>query len=158
MKKETRRIVQGALIASIYVVITLALSPFAYGMIQVRISEALTLLPFYLGSWSAVALWIGCMIANFGSQAGIIDIIFGALITLIAGLLTARARNKVEAGIYPVLLNAFGIGAILYYTLGLPFWLNVLYVGLGQFISVYIIGIPLFTYLNKKINLKKLID
>ncbi|AZO95586.1 QueT transporter family protein [Iocasia frigidifontis] len=150
---ETKKITKIAVIAALYAVITLLLAPISYGQLQVRISEALTLLPFYLGGWSAIALWIGCMIANYLGPNGLVDVIFGSLITLLAGLLTARAGNKYEAGIYPVLLNAFGISLILYLIADLPYWITVLYIGLGQFISVYIIGLPLMGVLKKSLSI-----
>ncbi|HHU92209.1 MAG TPA: QueT transporter family protein [Halanaerobiaceae bacterium] len=149
MKLNVKEITKLALIAAIYVVITLALAPISFGGLQVRISEALTLLPFFLGAPAAIALWIGCMLANYVGGLGIIDIVLGSALTLIAGLLTARARNMYIAGIYPVAINAFGVAFILYYTLELPYWLSVLQVGVGQFISVYIIGFLLVRIINK---------
>ena len=89
------------------------------------------------------------MLANYVGGLGIIDIVLGSALTLIAGLLTARARNMYIAGIYPVAINAFGVAFILYYTLELPYWLSVLQVGVGQFISVYIIGFLLVRIINK---------
>lgn len=151
----TKNIARIALIAAIYAVITIILAPISYGNIQVRVSEALTLLPYFLGYQAAIGLWIGCMIANFYGGLGIIDIIFGALLTLIAGLFTARARNIYTAGIYPVIINAFGIALILNLVVEAPYFLTVVYVGVGQLISVYLLGIPLMKLLNKKINLYK---
>ncbi len=152
----TKQLTRIALIAALYVVITVLLAPISYGHIQVRISEILTLLPFYMGYPAALALWIGCMIANAYGGLGLIDIIFGSLITLIAGIFTARARSIYTGAIYPVVFNALGIGYILYYALDLElsYFMHVLYVGGGQFISVVLLGIPLIKLLNKKINLK----
>ncbi|MFW5998140.1 MAG: QueT transporter family protein [Bacillota bacterium] len=141
-----------ALIAAIYAVVTIILAPISYGHIQVRISEALTLLPFFLGYNAAVGIWLGCMLANIYGGLGLIDIIFGALISLIAGLFTARSQNIYIAGIYPVIFNAFGIALILNIALGVPYLITVVYVGVGQFISVYIIGIPLMKLLKEKIS------
>ena len=164
MKKDIKLITRIALIAALYVVITIIFAPISYGHIQVRISEALTLLPFFLGYPAAIALWIGCMIANVYGGLGLIDIIFGALITLAAGIFTARARSLYRGAVYPVVFNAFGVGFILYYLLDLEFvifgydltyFVHVFYVGLGQFISVYLIGIPLMKLLHKKLNLAK---
>jgi uncharacterized membrane protein len=135
-------------------VLTIILAPISYGAVQVRISEVLTLLPFYLGGWSAIGLWIGCMIANTFGGLGLIDIIGGSLLTLIAGLLSARAKTKWEAGIYPVVINAFGVGLILNLTLNLPYWSTSLYVGLGELISVYVVGIPLMTLIMERIGIK----
>ena len=149
MKFNIRQIAKIAVIAALYAVITIILAPISYGAIQVRVSEALTLLPFFMGSPVAVGLWIGCMIANYIGGYGLIDIVFGAGITLIAGLLTARSRKLYIAAIYPVVLNAFGVAFILYYTLELPYWLTALQVGIGQFIAVFILGIILMKILKK---------
>ncbi|GAB6137864.1 QueT transporter family protein [Halanaerobaculum tunisiense] len=149
---QTNKLTKMGIIAALYVVITVVFSPISYGPIQVRISEGLTILPFFLGSWAAVALWIGCMIANFIGGLGMIDIVFGSLLTLIAGLLTARSKNIWLAGIPPVIINAFGVALILYYTLEVPYWMTTLYVGAGEAISVYLIGVFLIgKVLNKKI-------
>ena len=150
---KTKLIVRIALIAAVYAVITIILAPISYGNIQVRVSEALTLLPFFMGYKAAVGLWLGCMIANIYSSMGLIDIIFGALLTLIAGIFTARARNIYTAGIYPVVFNAFGVALILHLVLGFPYFITTLYVGIGQAISVYILGIPLMKIVKKKLNI-----
>ncbi|AGB40702.1 putative membrane protein [Halobacteroides halobius DSM 5150] len=149
-KINSKLIAKIGILAAIYTVITLLFAPISYGQIQVRISEALTLLPFYFGPWAAIGLWIGCMIANIFGGLGLIDIIFGSLLTLIAGLLATRAHNKWTAGLYPVLINGLGVALILKFTIGLPYWITSLYVGLGEAISVYIIGIPLVGYLAEK--------
>lgn len=141
------------IIAALYVVITLIFSPISYGPIQVRFSEGLTILPFFLGSWSAVGLWIGCMIANFAGGLGLIDVVFGSLLSLIAGLLTARAKNIWTAGIYPVVINAFGVALILKIVGELgeaPYLITVFTVGLGQVISVYLIGVLIIGKAFKK--------
>ncbi|MFW5972176.1 MAG: QueT transporter family protein [Bacillota bacterium] len=149
MKLNVNQITKISVIAALYAVITIIFAPISYGPIQVRVSEALTLLPFFMGVPAAVGLWIGCMIANYIGGYGVIDIVFGAGITLIAGLLTARAQNLYTAAIYPVVLNAFGVALILYYTLELPYWLTALQVGIGQFIAVYILGILLMRLLQR---------
>ena len=167
---KTKDLTRIAAIAAIYVVITIIFSPISYGHIQLRISEALTLLPFYLGLPAVIGLFIGVFIANMAGGLGVIDIIFGSLITLLAAIFTARASSLKKAAIYPVVFNAFGVGLILYFILGirivdpdvgptisafLNYLAHVFTVGLGQFAAVYIIGIPLMKLMNKKINLKK---
>ncbi|MFW5981969.1 MAG: QueT transporter family protein [Halanaerobiaceae bacterium] len=150
MKFTVKEITKMALIAALYVVITIVLAPISYGNIQVRLSEALTLLPFFMGYPAAIALGIGVMIANyFGSPLGMMDIILGPVLTLVAALLTARARNLYAGAIYPVLINAFGVAFILNYSLELPYWLSVLQVAAGQFIAVYVVGILLMRILQR---------
>lgn len=144
---NSRTISKIAIVAAIYVAITVGLSPISYGPVQVRLSEVLTLLPFYFGPWAAVALWIGCMIANAFGGLGMVDIVGGSLITLVAGLLTARSSTRWTAAFWPVVLNAFGVAAILSYVLDYPYWPTVLTVGLGQFVAVWVVGLPLMGWL-----------
>lgn len=139
-----------ALLAAAYAIITIALAPISYGPIQLRVSEALTLLPFFWGPWAAVGLWVGCMIANMYGGFGLIDIVGGCLLTLVAGLLTARMPNLWLAALWPILLNAFGVAAVLYYAADFPYWPTALYVAMGQTASVVVIGVPLTTWLQRR--------
>ena len=68
--KSTLFLVQAALIAAVYVVLTLVFAPFSYGEIQVRISEALTILPFFTPA-AIPGLFVGCILANLlGNSSG----------------------------------------------------------------------------------------
>ena len=174
---KTRHLTRAALITALYVILTVnpVFSTFSYGMIQLRISEALTLLPFFMGYPAAVGLFLGVVISNIAGGLGMLDIVFGSLITLAAGIFTARARSLYTAGIYPVLFNAFGIGLILYLLLGnrpvdpfltaeispylrivLNYLAHVFFVGLGQFGAVYVLGVPLMKFLHNKVNLREM--
>ncbi len=144
---NTKKISRTAILAAVYFVITVGLSPISYGAVQVRLAEALTLLPFYFGPWAAVSLWIGVAFANALGPLGIVDIIGGSLITLIAGFLTASSPNRWVGAIWPVLLNALGVAAILSYVLNLPYWPTALSVGAGQFVAVWMVGLPLMSVL-----------
>ena len=87
MRNKTRKIVFAALIAAIYAALTIILAPISYGLLQIRISEVFTVLPFF----SAFPIWglfVGCMVSNFFSPFGIIDMIFGSLATLFAATIT----------------------------------------------------------------------
>lgn len=149
----TKKIAQGAIIAAIYIILTVILAPISYGPIQVRVAEALTLLPFWFGISAAVALWLGVMVANIFGGLGAIDIFGGSLITLVAGILTAKSPNIYVGTLPPVILNAFGVAGILYFVLNLPhYWPLVLYVGIGQTIAVILIGIPLMKFLVKRLD------
>ncbi len=146
---KSRVITRIGLLAALYAVITLAAHPISYGPVQVRISELLTLLPFYFGGWAAAGLWIGAMIANAFGGLGLLDIVFGAGITLVAGLLTARAGNLFTAAIPPIILNAFGIAFILHLVMGVSYPATVLYVGAGQFVAVGMLGVPVMKLMEK---------
>ena len=75
--------------------------------------------------------------------------VFGSLATLIAAFLTSKMPSPLLAPLPPVLVNAVIIAYVLYYTLGYPLLASMLYVGIGQFLSCYLIGLPLLFLLKK---------
>ncbi|MCS4482681.1 QueT transporter family protein [Clostridium botulinum] len=143
-----------AVIAAIYTVLTLLLAPISYGQIQVRVSESLTLLPF-LSSYSIWGVFLGCIISNLIGGNGIIDVVFGSLATLIAAILTyyiGKSNLKFKkylAPLPPIIINAVVIGFILNYTLKLPLLLSIIWVGLGEAISCYVLGLILISIIEK---------
>ncbi len=146
---DVNKLTRIALIGAVYAVVTIILAPLSYGMIQVRISEALTVLPFIYPE-AVIGLFIGCFIANIYGGNGIYDIIFGSLATLIAGYLTAKTKNKYLAPLPPVVINALIIGFMLHKLFGFPLLTTMFYVGLGQTIACYGLGMPLLNYFLKK--------
>ena len=80
MKKSNKVtfLTQAAVIAAIYVVLTIIFAPFSFGEVQVRISEALTILPFFTPA-AIPGLFVGCIIANLLGGAIPVDIIFGSI-------------------------------------------------------------------------------
>lgn len=145
---ETKNIARIAIIAALYAVITIIFTPISYGPIQVRISEALTVLPFFIPQ-SIWGLFLGCLIANFYGGYGVIDIIFGSLATLLAGFLTRKMPSIYLAPLPPVIVNAVVVGFILKYVAGLPLILTMLEVGLGQLLACYVLGLPLLFWFQK---------
>lgn len=157
MRLKTEKIVIIAVVAALYAVLTLALSPISFGPIQFRVSEVMTLLPL-LGKGYIISLTIGCFLANLFGPVGIIDVIFGTLATLISAYLvyiTGKSmKNKkmcvLIASLWPTIINAIIIGIILNVTLGFPLILSMLEVGFGQFVVITIVGVPLFKLLENK--------
>ena len=92
MKLSAKTIVQAAVIAAVYASLTLLIKPLAYGPIQFRISEVLTVLPAVLPA-SIPGVFVGCILANFLGGFGIADIILGSLATLLAGFSTWLLRS-----------------------------------------------------------------
>lgn len=142
------KIVQAAVIAAIYVVLTLIFYPISYGFVQVRISEALTV----IAGLTPVAIWglfIGCLIANIGQ--GVIDMVFGSLATLLAAYLSWKMRKNIYlVPLPPVIINAVVVGSYLsIFIEKVPIWSCILYVGIGQTISCYVLGMPLMFVLKK---------
>lgn len=144
-KLSTLFIIQAAMIAAIYVVLTVFISAFglASGAIQVRISEALCILPVFTPA-AVPGLFVGCLIANIVVPgAGLADIVFGSLATLIAAVFTYLLRKRgFLATLPPVIINAIIIPLVLKYAGGVgdAFWFLVLTVGAGELISVCILG------------------
>lgn len=141
-----------AVIAAIYASLTLLLIPLSFGPVQLRVAEALTILPALM-PFTMWGVAIGCFISNiFYSPLGIYDVIFGTLITLLAAFLTSKLKNMFLAPLPPVLLNAFFLPLIWYLSAGeSAYWLNVLTVLIGQTLVLYAVGIPLYLLMKKSI-------
>lgn len=150
---KTKFLTQAAMIAAIYVILVEVFKPFSYGIMQVRIAEILTVLPYFTPA-AIPGLTVGVLISNALGPNGILDIVFGTLATLIAAYLTYRARKRVLAPLPPVLVNAVVIGAMLYYIfLGTPdetaLHIIMAWVALGQVIACYGLGYPFMLILDK---------
>jgi len=131
-----KKIAENAIIAAIYLVLTTCIPVFQYGQVQFRIAEFLVLLCFWRPDF-VFGVTIGCLLANFWSPMGFIDVFFGTSATLLSSLMIAYLSPRlIVAAVYPVLANAFVVGAELYYLLQLPFWANVFYVGAGEAVVI----------------------
>jgi len=146
------------LVAAVYAVLTLAFQPISFGVYQVRIAEALTVLPFLIPA-AIPGLYIGCLLANIIGGMGWMDILIGPLITLVAAFMTywiSTIKNikttvlLVLAPLPPVILNAFGVSAYLAPIIGVGFWFCVQMIGLGQVAACYAIGLPLLLLLRRR--------
>jgi len=159
--QRTQYLVQGAMIAAIYMVLTLlaALANLAYGPVQFRFSEALTILPVFTPA-AVPGLAVGCLLANIWSGYGAADMVFGTLATLLAAISTRMVRKirvhgiPILAPLPPVLFNAVIVGleiAVLS-TEGFSwagFWAAALSVGAGELVICYGLGLPLAAGLQK---------
>ena len=139
---------RAAMIGAIYALLTVIFAPISYGMIQVRISEMLMVLPFFTAA-AIPGLFVGCFIANIYGGQGILDIVFGSLATLLAAYLVSITSNKYLVPLPPVIINAVIVGWVLHVVLGFPFYLTALWVGLGQLIACYGLGLPLLLLLER---------
>ena len=143
-------IAQGALIAAAYVALTIAFAPISFKEIQVRISEALTILPVFTPS-AVPGLAVGCLLANILGGAELFDVIFGSLATLIGAVGTRMLRNRkpVLAVIPPIVANMLIIPFVLRYAYGilLPIPLMMLTIGIGEILSCGILGLLLYKVL-----------
>ena len=163
---STKRLVRCAMIAAVYTVLCLALAPFSYGAVQVRVAEALTLLPVF-GPEYIVGVTLGCLLANvLGSTA--IDAVFGTAATLLAGICTYALRKKrvkglaLPASLPPVIFNALIIGFMIVTFFGdgpatLPaFAWTAFTVALGEIVSCCILGVLLVRMIEKNAALRRI--
>lgn len=150
--KKLLFLVQAAMIAAIYVVLTIVFAPFSFGEIQVRIAEALTILPVFTPA-AIPGVFVGCLIGNIAGGAILPDIIFGSLATLIGAVFTylLRNKNKYLTPLPPILSNTLIVPFVLRYAYGinLPIPFMMLTVGIGEIISCGILGMIVYSALEK---------
>ncbi len=145
---STRKITFGGVIAALYVVLTVVANAFglASGAIQVRISEALTILPVFTTA-AIPGLTVGCVLANLITGCAPWDVVFGSLATLIGAVGTRMLRKKpLLAWIPPVIANMAIVPVVLQKVYGVPdaWWYLALTVGAGEVISCGILGLLLY--------------
>lgn len=168
MKKENVKLVtHAAIIAALYVVLTIFISAFnlASGAIQVRISEALTILPFFTPA-AIPGLFVGCLISNLITGCAPYDVVFGSIATLIgavgtfyvAKLMKHSKASRILATLPPIISNTIIIPFILAYVYALegtiPFFM--LTIAIGEIISCGVLGFILLQAIDKAPALKAL--
>ncbi len=167
--KKVLYITQAAVIAALYVVLTVLFAPISFKEVQVRISEMLTVLPFFTPA-AVPGLFVGCIIANMLGGAIPLDIVCGSLATLAGACGTwmigkaARKRNadgsrvsaltRTVSTLPPVIANIIVVPLVLYYGYGvnLPIPLQMVTVGIGEVVSCTMLGGILMTVLEKYRN------
>ena len=138
----TLRLTQGAAIAAIYVVLPLIFAPISFGAMQVRIAEALTILPFFTSA-AIPGLFVGCLLANVIGGAVVLDVIFGSLATLIGAVGGWLLRkNRWLVPIPAIVANTVIVPLVLKYGYGvdLPILLSALYIAVGEIIGCGVLG------------------
>lgn len=154
--KRVTFITQAAMISAIYVVLTVFISAFnlASGAIQVRISEALTVLPAFTPA-AIPGLFIGCLISNLVTGCLPLDVIFGSLATLLGACGTYLLRKyKWAVPVPPILANALIVPFVLAYVYhipgGVPYFM--LTVGIGEVLSCGVLGMIIYGVLARYRN------
>ena len=171
MRGLSYKLAFAAVVGALYAILTMVLAPISYGPLQFRISEALCVLSYFTPA-AAWGLFIGCAIANTLSAAGLPDVIFGSLATLIACLgmsavgkhMKDSLKSRLLACFLPVIVNAVIVGAMLTYAyIGLSplehpgaFAACAGEVALGELPVMYLFGLPLMSWLPKYLPLDKL--
>lgn len=154
--KKLTFMTQAAMIAAIYVVLTYVFAAFSFGEVQVRIAEALTILPLFTPA-AIPGLFIGCLIGNILSAAILPDIICGSLATLVGAVFTYLLRNYAPflAPLPPIIANTLVVPFILRFGYGilLPIPFLMLTVGIGEIISCGVLGLVLYQTLSKYKNI-----
>lgn len=151
-KTNTAFLSQAAMIAAIYVVLTYVFAPFSFGEIQIRIAEALTILPVFTPA-AVPGLFIGCLIGNILGGAILPDIIFGSLATLAGAFFTYKlcSHRPVLAPLPPIIANTLIVPFVLRFGYGvaLPVPFMMLTVGAGEILSCGGLGMILYFALKK---------
>lgn len=146
---STAKICRAGIVASVYFILTYFFQAISFGPIQIRVAEALTVLPLFFIE-SVPALFIGCLISNFFSGFMLFDIAIGAPTTLLAAIITyfigKVIKNKslrfVVGAIPPIVLNAFAVPLVIWLSGGAEYTylVQALIIGLGQALAIYPLG------------------
>lgn len=154
MNKKTRFLTHGALIAAMYVALTFVanLLGLASGVIQVRLSEALTILPLFTPA-AVPGLFVGCILANVLTGCAVWDVVFGSIATLLGALGTYYfgKKSKYLAPVFPIVSNMVIVPLVLQYVYGASeAWIFLaVTVGAGEVISCGVLGLALHRILSR---------
>ncbi len=150
--KSTLFLTQAAMIAAIYVVLTYVFAAFSFGSVQLRIAEALTILPMFTPA-AIPGLFVGCLIGNILGGAVLPDIIFGSLATMVGAWGTHMLRTKAPmiACLPPIIANTIVVPFVLRYAYGtnLPIPWMMVTVGAGEVLGCGVLGCVLFYSIRK---------
>ncbi len=157
MKSTTHSLTRAALIAALYLLLTILFQPISFGAVQFRVSEALTLLPV-LTADAVPGLFVGCLLANLLGGGIWYDVVLGTIATLLAAICTRKLRNQpLLAAFMPVLFNGLIVGPVVYMAYvrapGAPISWPVLFssmgtVALGELAVCYVLGLLLIKALS----------
>ena len=154
MNKKVINLVHGAVIAALYVVLTLAANSLGLAnyAIQLRFSEALTILPVFTSA-AIPGLFLGCIISNTLTGCMLPDIIFGSIATLTGAVGTYLLRNKPRwlAPLPPIIANTIIVPLVLSYVYHMEgaLWYLALTVAVGEILSCGVLGMLLRRVLTK---------
>lgn len=154
MKNNTLYLTQASLIAALYVVLTIIsnFAGLASGVIQLRLSEMLTILPVFTPA-AIPGLAVGCAVANLATGCALWDVVFGTLATTLGALGTYYIGRKYPyAGpAFPIAANALIVPKVLQVVYGAEgtYWYFMLTVGIGEILSCGVLGIILYRMLKK---------
>ncbi len=152
-RKRILLVTNAAMIAAIYVALTYVFHPISFGEVQLRISEALTILPVFTPA-AIPGLFVGCFLGNLLSGAVLPDVVFGSLATLIGAVGTRMLRNASPflAPVPPIVANALVVPFVLRFAYGvlLPIPLMMLSVAACEVLSCGALGLLLYRLLKRQ--------
>lgn len=149
--KATGFLAQGAMIAAIYVVLTMMFQPISFGPIQFRISEALVVLPYFTPA-AVPGVFVGCLLANILGGGAALDIVFGSIATLIGAVVSYKIRShKFMVCLPPIVSNTIIIPFVLRAAYGVPDGIPflMLTVGIGEVLAIGVLGNMLLVALER---------
>lgn len=160
LSNQIKSISKLSIVAALYVALTYIFGFISFGEIQFRIAEMLMLLCFFNRKYT-ISLVLGCFISNLFSPYGLPDIIFGTLATFVAcmGIMLFNKKHlflaslmvpigNIIVGIEIAIINSFSL---------IPSLLTILWVFIGEFVVVCIVGVPLIKLLMKNEKFEELI-
>ncbi len=150
-----QNLTKSAVVAAVYVVLTLAVAPISYGPIQFRVAEILNLLAFFNPIY-IIAVTLGCFISNLNSPFGLYDVVFGTAHTFLSVLFIWRSRRLITASLWPALLSVI-IALELNLVLATPILETWFYVALSEIIICTLIGVPVVYLLHRSGFLRRYI-
>jgi len=158
MVTNTRHLTRAAIIAAVYVTLTFIFQPISFGAIQLRIAEALMLLPILIPE-AVPGLFVGCLLANLLCGGIWFDVILGSLATLLAAVAVRKLRNfPTAAAAMPAIFNGLIVGPIVYFAYvkapGTAIHFSVLLfnmatVAIGEVVVCYVLGLMLMYTIRK---------
>lgn len=161
---NTKYLTKASLIAALYIVLVLLQIlplPFinlTFGPVQLRIAEGLVLLPL-VESAAIPGVFVGCLLSNlllsYFSGFGLLDILGGSLVTLIAAYLTSKMKNKITGMLPPIVLNGLIVSIWVSYFTKVPYFITVLGIAGGELLSVALFGSIILSVYDKATNLKE---
>ena len=153
MKTNTKFLASAGIIAAVYIALTFVFAPISFGEVQLRVAEALTILPVFTPA-AVPGLFVGCLLGNLLGGAVLPDVIFGSLATLVGADFTRKLRfaKPWMATIPPVVANTLVVPFVLKFAYGvdLPIPFMMLTVCAGEILSCTVLGLVLYYGLEKR--------
>jgi uncharacterized membrane protein len=154
--KNSSKVAVCAIIAAIYIVLTVGFAPLSYAMVQFRLAEILNLMAF-INPIYGIGVVIGCFISNLFSPLGPIDWIVGTSATAFAVFFISKTKNLLVATLWPTIFSGLMVGAMLTHLFNDPLGITIASVAIGQFVVVTCVGYPVFRYILKNKRLMALL-